>query len=65
MTGPERLDAYEARWGGVVQAYIDNPAPFEAERAMRRAIFNAALAAHDAQVRADQERRWAFEQECG
>lgn len=65
MTSRERLDAYEAKWGGVVQAYINNPAPFEAERARRRAIFNAAMAAHDARVRAEQERRWAFEQECG
>lgn len=64
MTGLERLDAYEARWGGVVQAYIDNPAPFEAERVRRRAIFNAAMAGHDARVREEQERRWAEEEQA-
>lgn len=62
MTSRERLDAYEARWGGVVQAYINNPKPFDEERARRLAIFNAAMAGHDARVRAEQERRWAQEE---
>lgn len=65
MTSRERLDAYEAKWGGVVQAYINNPQPFDEERARRRAMFNAAMAAHDARVREEQERRWDFEKECG
>lgn len=64
MTSRERLDAYEAKWGGVVQAYINNPQPFEEERARRLAMFNAAMAAHDARVRASQEERWAREQQA-
>lgn len=62
MTGPERLDAYTAKWGGVVQAYLNNPQPFDEERAQRRAIFNAAMAGHDARVREEQEIRWAQEE---
>lgn len=48
-----------------LQAYWNDPQPFEEERARRLAIFNAAMAAHDARVRAERERRWAFEKECG
>lgn len=46
----------------IIEAYWRNPQPFEQERARRLAMFNAAMAAHDARVRAEQERRWAKEE---
>lgn len=49
----------------IIESYWRNPKPFDEERARRLAIFNAAMAAHDARVREEQERRWAFEKECG
>jgi len=49
----------------IIESYWRNSKPFDEERARRLAIFNAAMAPHDARVRAEQERRWAFEKECG
>lgn len=61
MTSRERLDAYEAKWAAI-QEYWRNPQPFDEERARRLAIFNAAMAPHDARVRAEQEMRWEREE---
>jgi len=48
----------------IIEAYWRNPKPFDEERARRLAILNAAMAPHDARVRASQEARWAKEQEA-
>ncbi|MGI4744922.1 MAG: hypothetical protein ACRYGI_11505 [Janthinobacterium lividum] len=44
-----------------IEAYWRDPSTFIAERARRFAEFDAAMAPHDARVRAKQEARWAQE----
>lgn len=46
-----------------LQEYWRNPQKFEDERNRQRAIFDAALAAHDARVRQQQEARWSREEQ--
>lgn len=48
----------------IIESYWRNSKPFDDERARRLAISNAAMAAHDARVRASQEERWAREQQA-
>lgn len=63
LIGREVVDAYAERWSAPeLEAYWRDPAPFEAERARQRAIYDAALAPHRARVRAAQEARWAAEE---
>lgn len=45
-----------------LERYWSNPAPYDAERAWKRRQFEEAMAAHDARVRAQQEKRWAREE---
>lgn len=48
----------------IIESYWRNPKPFDEERARRRVMFNAAMAAHDARVRASQQERWSREQQA-
>jgi hypothetical protein len=46
-----------------LEAYWSDPAPFEAERRDGQAKIDALFAAHTARVRAQQEARWAQEEQ--
>lgn len=47
-----------------LEAFWRDSRPFEAERAREQAKMDALFAEHDARVRAEQERRWAQEEEA-
>lgn len=55
-TGPWRDEPMDM---SALKSFWRDPAPYIAEERRRRAQFDAAMAPHDARVRAAQEARWA------